>query len=1033
MIKIPEASIITLDTYKRDLHVGEAFDLSENFNGRVGDEQVPLVIKFLERGKTQQFEDGLVPFISGFVGDRLNDDNVVNADTGVGVSYTGTRSDIVGMGMVKMNLPGTMFPQEGWFYGFLGLETPDHSKRVSTFNVWFHVYNGNPDMFVNKEPFRTELQKLIDSFTTDIDNTENNALAVIAEYKQKFQDVITEYQQKFQGVVDDAKWLTNQLDVIQAKINSSDIATKSELEQALLEMNQDIFESLKQKADKTYIDNYLSKITYVPTTFVNLDALKAKYPSGANGLYVTADTGHKYIWNGSEWKDSGAYQSEGLADGSVTIDKLNNNAFTYVSSDNIAFNRTAMSKGFNNYEKLKFEAGTISGADGSDVEANNTVRTALGAMNYQGIAVFNFNSSKYQWKLAQYDASKKFVKFLTDWNVGQNNHIEFESGQYYRLMVGTIDSAKIGVDDVLLNIKVASLSNQMDYNLGDLARQFEHLITIGGGAEPEISVDNNQNVKITMPTNPLTMYDGLGSVVAVSPTVSKGATYTLTTGQVLIWNLQKNTINVQRFSDSHDKLNVILADNLYGQINNGYFSMFYDRKIARNDVGYQINIAGNNHPSFIANSDNSLDVIMPSSSLFYYNHFGKKIKVSDPKYYGETINLPTNSVLIWNFDTNEIVAQEQEAERPVNSITLANNVYKHVTSGYFEQYFDQQFGPEYSDSYRAYAAQDIAWNDQDITVVNDELWIGLQSSPDHDAAHTGQIIRLDRNLKQVGRYVHNLGHLNTMNYCPDNDTLLLGNCTDEPTDNQEIMLIPNVTKLKVNPDWPLIDYNSDAVIKIKFPAISKQGVNVVFGEKPDIAYLLLDGGPGMNSIIKIKLGIGNVDLSVNGGCGTLIKNTDGYNGTAQYVRRYYGRTMQVNQGATFYNGKIYAAFSHNIPRFATITLHEPQLTNHDGYYSIDDWTISDFVDEPNGMAIYDGLYMRTTFDGKLVDMPLSNRQGGQANIGETVKMPFRGSNIQITPTSAVTDLYVEVVDGQNFNVKSVSEKTGTYNWTATIE
>ncbi|MBF7119479.1 hypothetical protein [Pediococcus pentosaceus] len=152
------AELITLDTYKQMIKAGEAFNIAKSFNARVGDEQVPLVVKFLERGKAQQFEDGLVPFMSGFVG-NLDDAGKVTAETGEPVSYTGSRDDIVGLGMVKMNLPGTMFPQEGYFYGFLGLETPDHSKRVSTFSVWFHVYNGNPDMFVNKEPFRSELQK----------------------------------------------------------------------------------------------------------------------------------------------------------------------------------------------------------------------------------------------------------------------------------------------------------------------------------------------------------------------------------------------------------------------------------------------------------------------------------------------------------------------------------------------------------------------------------------------------------------------------------------------------------------------------------------------------------------------------------------------------------------------------------------------------------------------------------------------------------------------------------------------------------
>lgn len=347
MIEIPEASIITLDTYKRDLHVGEAFDLSENFNGRVGDEQVPLVIKFLERGKTQQFEDGLVPFISGFVGDRLNDDNVVNADTGVGVSYTGTRSDIVGMGMVKMNLPGTMFPQEGWFYGFLGLETPDHSKRVSTFNVWFHVYNGNPDMFVNKEPFRTELQKLIDSFTTDIANTEKDALAVIAEYKQKFQDVITEYQQKFQAVADDATWIISQLDIIEAKIKSNDIATNSQLKQAIADLSTKLMTEIsKRPTNQDVIDmierGFANFDGGQPHAIDNEATLKKTYPSGHDGVFIAIDTGHMWMWGPQgAWIDGGVYQSTQVKDGSITAPKLASNAtfgFIYPGSTPLRYN-----------------------------------------------------------------------------------------------------------------------------------------------------------------------------------------------------------------------------------------------------------------------------------------------------------------------------------------------------------------------------------------------------------------------------------------------------------------------------------------------------------------------------------------------------------------------------------------------------------------------------------------------------------------------------------------------------------------------
>lgn len=183
------AALITLDTQKQQNGVSEAFNIQELFNARVGDEQVPFSVKFLERGKAQQFEDGLVPFMSGFVG-NLDDDGKVTAETGEPVSYTGSRDDIVGLGMVKMNLPGMMFPQEGYFYGFLGLETPDHSKRVSTFSIWFHVYNGNPDMFVNKEPFRSELQKELDLADSLIAKADGDIKAKLVEWERLINDLI---------------------------------------------------------------------------------------------------------------------------------------------------------------------------------------------------------------------------------------------------------------------------------------------------------------------------------------------------------------------------------------------------------------------------------------------------------------------------------------------------------------------------------------------------------------------------------------------------------------------------------------------------------------------------------------------------------------------------------------------------------------------------------------------------------------------------------------------------------------------------
>ncbi|MCT1193901.1 DUF2479 domain-containing protein [Lactococcus lactis] len=67
------------------------------------------------------------------------------------------------------------------------------------------------------------------------------------------------------------------------------------------------------KADlNNSINDKLSQISYVPETFANLSALQSTYPNGKTGLFVTADTGHKFIWANNMWVDAGAYQSAGI-------------------------------------------------------------------------------------------------------------------------------------------------------------------------------------------------------------------------------------------------------------------------------------------------------------------------------------------------------------------------------------------------------------------------------------------------------------------------------------------------------------------------------------------------------------------------------------------------------------------------------------------------------------------------------------------------------------------------------------------------
>lgn len=80
----------------------------------------------------------------------------------------------------------------------------------------------------------------------------------------------------------------------------------------------DVRESIAQAVEKMENwtkGNNIGQIVATPTkVFDDLEALQSAYPNGADGVMVTIDNGHKYYWSNNQWKDGGAYQSEGNAE-----------------------------------------------------------------------------------------------------------------------------------------------------------------------------------------------------------------------------------------------------------------------------------------------------------------------------------------------------------------------------------------------------------------------------------------------------------------------------------------------------------------------------------------------------------------------------------------------------------------------------------------------------------------------------------------------------------------------------------------------
>ncbi|MER2047315.1 MAG: SGNH/GDSL hydrolase family protein [Solibacillus sp.] len=77
---------------------------------------------------------------------------------------------------------------------------------------------------------------------------------------------------------------------------------------------------LAQTATKEEVSNALDGSP--KGAFPTVADLETAHPNGAQGVFVIEADGHIYSWNGNSWVDRGLYQSQGIADQSVTSVKV---------------------------------------------------------------------------------------------------------------------------------------------------------------------------------------------------------------------------------------------------------------------------------------------------------------------------------------------------------------------------------------------------------------------------------------------------------------------------------------------------------------------------------------------------------------------------------------------------------------------------------------------------------------------------------------------------------------------------------------
>lgn len=152
-----------------------------------------------------------------------------------------------------------------------------------------------------------------------------------------------------------------------------------------------------EKADKTYVDNVISAVSASPAgvfaTLADLQSdVEANTENGKQRIYIVAEDGKWYYWNGSAWTAGGQYQSTGIADKSVTPEKT---SFLQVST--------------NLLDKSTFIDGyKVSNTTGEPIVDETYILSDFIKVKPNTMYYF-----KYIYSIGRYDADKNFINLYS--------------------------------------------------------------------------------------------------------------------------------------------------------------------------------------------------------------------------------------------------------------------------------------------------------------------------------------------------------------------------------------------------------------------------------------------------------------------------------------------------------------------------------------------------------------------------------------------------------------------------------------------
>lgn len=322
---------IAVDIAKEGSHI---WDLTPYFKGRVGDNNFGLQVTWYYQGQLMNVV-GMKPYIEGLVGQySFGKNGEIDMDPdAVPVRYDGSPDDCEEAGKATFYFPSQMFPKEGIFKGFIGVKDDrDGSKnpQISGVTIWFKVLPGIAQMGSACDAYVDELDKALQNFKDKLKQHDQDYQQQLNNQNAQFQKNSADFQRQMDQVITDArsayinrvKNSRDAMDALDAEVKANR-AELTNINDHLSGVEQQIAihdivtipqhqEDLKNISNA--IDERLANVKTAPVAVENAATLQQRYPNGADGIFITADTGHKWLWLSGQWTDCGEYQAIGIGD-----------------------------------------------------------------------------------------------------------------------------------------------------------------------------------------------------------------------------------------------------------------------------------------------------------------------------------------------------------------------------------------------------------------------------------------------------------------------------------------------------------------------------------------------------------------------------------------------------------------------------------------------------------------------------------------------------------------------------------------------